>query len=47
MNDEVFKLYEEIIYVLDSKQKSIFKLGFDLGISEGTAQCIKKIEKLK
>ncbi len=43
MNDGVFELYMKATDLLDDKEKKVFKMGFDLGISEGTSRCIDRL----
>ncbi len=45
MDDDVFKQYERIMNFLSDDEKVTFKLGFRLGISEGTARCTAKLSK--
>lgn len=47
MNDGVFKLYMKVTDLLkNDREKEVFKMGFDLGKSEGIAYCTKKLEDM-
>lgn len=46
MNDLVFQMYEKIISFLSDDEKTVFKMGFSLGISEGTARCTDKLNEM-
>jgi len=47
MNERVFELYMKVTDLLESdREREVLKMGFDLGKSEGIAQCTKKIEDM-
>ncbi len=46
MEDRVFELYRQAIHSLNDKETKIFDLGFNLGISEGTARCLAKLNEI-
>ena len=46
MNDKVFELYRLAIRSFSDKEIKIFDLGFNLGISEGTARCLAKLNEI-
>jgi len=47
MDDRVFELYMKATSTLNYKETKVFKLGFDLGKSEGIAYCTKILEDEK
>lgn len=47
MDDKVFELYMKIYSVLDKNERSKFKLGFNLGITEGISQCTARLKERK
>ena len=46
MDDRIFELYREAIRSLSEKEIKILNLGFDLGIGEGTARCLAKLNEI-
>lgn len=46
MNDLVFEMYEKVMSFLSDEEKVVFKMGFSLGISEGTARCTDKLGEM-
>lgn len=46
MDDRVFELYMKATKLLNYRENEVFKMGFDLGKSEGIAQCTKKLHDM-
>lgn len=46
MDDRVFELYRKAVSSLNDTEIKIFAMGFDLGTSEGIAQCTEKLSNM-